>query len=407
MGAGLGIIGGGAAGLMAAVQALRLGTDVIVLEGGKRAGKKLSATGNGKGNFTNMALSTEKYPGIDPAFLTAAFSCFDQYDTIAFFESLDVYTRLRNGYVYPRSEQASALSEALIREIGRLGGKIVTECKVTSVRHDDNGFTVTAAGQKIYTFKKLILAAGGLTVAKTGSDGSGYALARGLGHTVIPQVPALAGLTFQNSPLTKAARVRTEAAVSLLIDGAPTSQESGELQITEQGISGIPVMHLSRWAARALHDGKPVEAVIDFLPEWDYTEGREIIQSCSDHSGIVPERLLAALPKDGRNFYRKCRDYRIDIIGVRDPETAQVTCGGVSLKEVDPLTMASAVVKDLYLAGEVLDVDGRCGGYNLQWAWTSGAIAGCAAAGASCRHREPDEAMLRRLKEAELADRRK
>ncbi|MBO4290046.1 MAG: aminoacetone oxidase family FAD-binding enzyme [Lachnospiraceae bacterium] len=403
----LGIIGGGAAGLMAAVQALRLNMDVTVLEGGSRAGKKLSATGNGRGNFTNLALSLDKYPGIDTAFLQAAFSCFDQYDAVAFFESIGVYARLRNGYVYPRSEQASALTAALLAEFGRLGGKLVTDCKVTALQRTRDGFSVTAAGQQSFVFEKLILAAGGKTASKTGSDGSGFALARSLGHEIVRPVPALAGLAFRSSTLANAAGVRTEAAVSLNVGGVETHREYGELQITEQGISGIPVMHLSRYAARALAEGKKVEAVIDLLPEWDDAEAWKIIKECDDYSGIVNARLMKALPRNRDGFLKMCKRYPVAVTGIRDPETAQVTCGGVSLKEADPLTMASKKVKDLYLAGEVLDVDGRCGGYNLQWAWTSGTLAAYGAAGKPCVHHEPDPALVRRLEQAEVADRRR
>ena len=403
----LGIIGGGAAGLIAAVQALRLGLDVTVLEGGNRPGKKLSATGNGRGNFTNLALSPEKYPGIDTAFLQAAFSCFDQYDAIAFFESIGIYARLRSGYVYPRSEQAPALTAALLSELERLGGKLSTDCKVTAVKHRNEQFTVTAAGQKTFAFDKLILAAGGMTAAKTGSDGSGFALAKALGHTVIQPVPALAGLAFKSSTLANAAGVRTEAAVWLNIDGTETPREYGELQITERGISGIPVMHLSRQAARALAQGKKVEALIDFLPEWDASEAWKILQNCSGFDGIVNSRLLKALPQNRDGFLKMCKRYPVIVTGVRDPETAQVTCGGVLLSEADPLTMASRRVKDLFLAGEVLDVDGRCGGYNLQWAWTSGTLAAYGAAGKACHHKSPDPALLKRLKQAEVAERRR
>ena len=407
MSGSVGIIGGGAAGLMASIQALRLNMDVVLLEGGNRAGKKLSATGNGRGNFTNLSLSAEKYPGIDPAFLQAAFSCFDQYDAISFFESIGIYTRLRNGYVYPRSEQASALTEALLREFERLGGILITECKVTNVKRGKNGFIVTAAGQKTYAFDKLILAAGGMTAAKTGSDGSGFTLAKMLGHTIIPPVPALTGLAFKSSMLANSAGVRTQAAVTLIIDGEETASETGEIQITERGISGIPVMDLSRYAARALAEGKWVEAALDLLPEWDLMEGWKIVQSCDNYAGIVPSRLMKALPQSRDGFYKMCRHYPVSITGLKDPENAQVTCGGVSLEEVDPLTMASKKVQDLYLAGELLDVDGRCGGYNLQWAWTSGTIAAHGAAERSCRHGKPDPALISRLEKAELADRRK
>ena len=402
----IGIIGGGAAGLMAAVQALRLGMKVTVLEGGNRAGKKLSATGNGRGNFTNLSLSTDKYPGIDPAFLQAGFSCFDQYDAIAFFESIGIYSRIRNGYVYPRSEQAQALTAALLRELERLGGSIATDCKVTGIGPAEGGFTVTA-GEKTFEFDRLILAAGGATAPKTGSDGSGFALARMLGHTVKDPVPALTGLAFKKCALAKAAGVRTQAAVSLRIDGEEAAAESGEIQITEQGISGIPVMNLSRYAAKALAAGKQVELLTDFLPEWDWEEGRRIVLNCENYGGILPAKLIGALPGSSEGFYRMCRNCLLTVTGLRDPENAQVTCGGVCLREVNPDTMESTKVKGLYFAGEVLDVDGRCGGYNLQWAWTSGAIAAHGAAGVPCSHRDPDPGLLKRLEQAELADRRK
>lgn len=407
MGVKVGIVGGGASGLMAAVCAAACGASVTVLEGGRSVGKKLSLTGNGKGNYTNTVLSPDCYPACDASFLREAFSRFDQTDSLLFFKDLGIIPRLRNGYVYPRCEQAPMLARALREEAERLGARVLIEHKVSTVTKRPDGFSVTSAGRDFF-FDRLILAAGGLTAPRTGSDGSGYTLARSLGHTVTRPVPALCGLQIKKGhPLLAAAGVRTEAAVTLYINGEKAAGESGELQITEQGISGIPVMQLSGKASRALAEGSSVQAVLDLMPEWDSREARQLLEQTGDPRGLFPDRLLAALPKERKALAEAAKHLRAEITGVRDAEHAQVTCGGVPTGEIDASSMSSLLCEGLYLTGETADVDGRCGGYNLQWAWTSGAIAGCHAAGSAYIHRQADSQLTDLLRRTELNERRK
>ena len=403
----IGIIGGGAAGLIAAVATADCGAQVTVLEGGKTVGKKLSATGNGRGNYTNLAVSAKGYHCKDSAFVEKALSCFDQYDALSLFLTLGILPRLRNGYVYPRSEEAAALTAVLHQAAVQRGVRIVTEQKAKQILPKASGFTVVTAEQE-YPFDCVILACGGLTAAKTGSDGSGFALAAALGHTVTEPVPALCGLTFPaKHPLGRAAGVRTEAALTLLVNGTPAAVESGELQITENAVSGIPVMQLSYLASRALHKHRETQLLIDLAPDFSEEELAGMLLQYQETAGILPDRLKKALPGDRTKWPRLMKRFPVEITGLRDPDRAQVTCGGVLTKELDAETMASLLCPGLFFAGEMIDVDGRCGGYNLQWAWTSGVLAAYGACGKKYIHHEPAQRLLDLLARAELADRRK
>ena len=399
------VIGCGAAGFVAAITAARCGADVTVLEGGSTPGKKLLSTGNGRCNFTNRDMELSHFHAGKKGFPAAALTAFGTDETLSFFRNLGLYSSDRGGYLYPRSEQAAAVREALEHECARLSVELLTDQKVIRIASSREGFHVETLSGKRFLSSAVILAAGGQAAPKTGSDGSGFRLASSLGHRIIPPVPALTSLKVQEVSLCRIWKgTRTKGEIHLLVDGRECGRDTGELQLTEYGISGIPVFQVSRHASYGLLDGKPVHAVLQFLPEFSREDLSGLKEDFSRSSmdigsflrGLLPARLAQALlgeigcrestpcyalkGNQKRRLLEMLTGLDLTITGTLDFESAQVTAGGVDLEEVEPVTLQSRLIPGLFFAGEILDVDGSCGGYNLQWAWSSGYAAGKAAA---------------------------
>lgn len=402
----VGIIGGGAAGLTAAIAAARAGAQVTVIEHMDRVGKKILSTGNGRCNLTNRRMEASCYRCGQESFPMEVIANFPVEETLAFFRRLGVEPRDRNGYIYPNSDQAASVLDALRWEAEHLGVQICLSCQIKEIRRTREGFEVRT-GKERFGMDALVLAAGSRAAPSTGSDGSGYELARGLGHHIIKPLPALVQLRCQGSIYRQVAGVRTEALVRLLADGRELARDQGELQLTDYGISGIPVFQVSRYAARALDERRRVTALIDFMPSWQEEEAFRLLKKRASLLGYRPagelltgmlnRKLGGALLKlagmnpsfpsgelSGRQLGRlleQIKSYEAIVMSVNPFENAQVCCGGVDTREVDPATMESRICPGLYLAGEILDVDGICGGYNLQFAWSGGMTAGRCAAG--------------------------
>lgn len=385
------IIGGGAAGLMAAVMAARNGAQVTLLEHNEKPGKKICATGNGKCNLTNLACPADAYRGSCPDFAKDALAAFSVQDTIRFFSELGIYTVNKNGYLYPHSGQASSVVDVLLMEARHRKVKIKTNAHVTEVRKKKDIWLAVTEGWT-YEGDAIILANGSCASNIPGADGSGYAIAEKLGHKVIPPLPALTALKCKGN-FGKWAGVRTEGAVTLCMNGIPMKQEKGELQLTEYGISGIPVFQLSRYAVRGIEEGCTITLLVDFLPEFtketlvDFLERRR--KNCPYKNqkellvGLFPDKLIQVL-SSGKDMIKAIKEYPLTVTGGLDFAQAQVCSGGVDTAQVHSATMESMLHRGLYFAGELLDIDGTCGGYNLQWAWSSGAVAGCAASKSVC-----------------------
>lgn len=406
------VIGGGAAGMMAAIVAAGRGAKVAVIEHTKRLGNKILQTGNGKCNFTNRYMDMSMYQNEDKGTVKNIISQFDDDDVIEFFRELGVYAKERGGYVYPHSETAASVNDALRLEIENKKITVYTECEVSSVKFKDcrenagmSGFCVKTADGLMYS-KTLVLATGSKAAPKSGSDGSGYELARQLGHKIKKPLPALVQLISSNPYCKAMAGVRGSGTATLYIDGVCAAEDTGEIQYTDYGISGIPVFQLSRHAVLALDQGKTVSVCVNMLNDISIeTIYRDIENRFAQNSaktveqyfsGIVNKKLVYAAGKTanvdvtktaaqvGAKGLRKVADvlkcFRFDITGSKGFEQAQVCQGGVRLSEVDAYTLESKLCTGLYFAGEVLDVDGKCGGYNLQWAWSSGYVAGINAA---------------------------
>lgn len=392
------IVGAGASGLAGAIAAARQGASVTILEHRERPGKKLLSTGNGKCNLTNLITPDGAYRGGQPEFIKKVLSHVTAEQTMEFFRDLGLLLKDRNGYVYPNTGQAASVLAALLFELDQLGVSIVAGCKVEEIKSDMS--LITSKGKK--RADAVILAAGSMAAPKTGSDGSGYGLAEILGHRIIKPLPALVQLRCREKWYKQAAGVRTEAAVTLKSDGKTVAADCGELQFTDYGISGIPVFQVSRYAARELEAGRKVTAELDLLPSMDFSSTLCLLSErvrrfgCRPLeeflNGVLNQKLCKILLREAnisnegivkditaaqiKKLVSSLKGLKTEIIAVNSFEQAQVCSGGIDTREVDPNTMESKLMNGLYLAGEILDVDGICGGYNLQWAWSSGILAG-------------------------------
>lgn len=392
--------------MMAAIAAAENGAQVTIYEKNERIGKKILATGNGKCNFSNRDFDTEYYYGTYKDKLPQIFEQFSVHDAVSFFYNAGMLSKERGGYLYPLSEQASTVLDIFRLRLKKLGVKLELQAEVKYIlRSDKDGmFTVVTEGKK-ERFHSVVLACGGCAAPKTGSDGSGYRLAESMGHHLIDTVPALVQLRCKEDFFRIAAGVRCDALLKLGADISPIQEERGEVQFTDYGISGIPVFQFSRTAAYLLKEKKEVPVYIDFFPDYgeeEYEtmcrmrfgsrEGKSIeellIGMANKKINMVMIKLMGLNPTEDAERIEKdrlrkllylYRKLSVHVTGTNSFENAQVSAGGVDMREVT-LQMESALVPGLFFAGEILDVDGRCGGYNLQWAWTSGYIAGKSAA---------------------------
>lgn len=397
------VVGGGASGMTAAIFAARAGCRVLVLEQKEKLCKKIYATGNGKCNFTNKDWQASYFRGSNSSLAEPVLRSFGLSDTLAFFHEIGIFPKERNGYYYPNSEQASSVADALCREAERLLVQCRTETKVSRVQKTKDGLFLAEADGIHFFGKSVVLATGGKASPVHGSDGSGYSLAKELGHTVIKPLPAIVQLKADGSFFKTLAGVRTEGIVRLHIENGCYT-EKGELLFAAYGISGIPVMQLSRYAAVALAEKKEVRAELDLFPAADEAElTRELISrfcrmldntveeamnGLCNHKinyviitlcGISPVQPAGMLTgQDAARIAERLKHFTVKITGTNGFEQAQACAGGVPLTELTA-QMESRLSEGLFLTGELTDVDGTCGGYNLQWAWTSGTIAGRAA----------------------------
>lgn len=386
------IIGAGAAGLAAAVFAARQNpkAEVTVLEGNERAGRKILSTGNGRCNLSNTSISPANYVSENPPFVEAALEGRGFDFVRDFFASIGVPLTLEDGRAYPRSMRAGSVVDALRFECARLGVDIAAGARVKSVEAERGRFLVDGV-----LFDRLVLATGGLAAPATGSDGAGLAFAAALGHKVCETYPALVQLRAYDSD--RALRgIRAEAKVSAVIHGRCVREETGEVQFTDYGLSGVPVMQLS-----TLFRGN-MDVAVDLLPERDFTTfvdelvalagrcggmgvcdflGGYLHKNLTRHAcleiGLDPSAEAGRLTlREIKQLASALKNMRFHVVGTNSWPSAQTTRGGVDTREIDPRTMRSRLHGGLYFAGEIMDVCGDCGGYNLHWAWISGAAAG-------------------------------
>ena len=410
------IVGAGASGLMAGICAARRGKKVLIIDRMAKAGKKIYATGNGKCNYTNTQYDYDSYRGENVDIVSEVLAKFSYEDTIDFFEELGVLAKNKDGYIYPYSEQASSVVEVMLMELDNLGVKILLEENVQKIIKNSNmkmnkkivineskyskdiddkkneenvGYTVVTDKNK-HICSKVILATGGMASPKLGSNGSGYALAESLGHSIVKPNKALVQLKTKGKEYKSLSGVRIQGKVTMYIEGEEIRTNYGEFVFTDYGISGIPIMQLSRYAAVGLSNNKKVRIELDFYPDIDDKELLVLLRNRQKNCyykdnyelliGMINNKLAAYIDRKSNGrleaMIRYMKKLPMEIVDTNSWDNAQVTAGGVSTKEIDYHTMESKVSKGLYITGELMDIDGTCGGYNLQWAWATGYIEG-------------------------------
>ena len=387
------IIGGGASGLAAAISAARLGATVTILEKNNKCGKKLLITGNGRCNFWNEDQDIVHYHSCNKDLL-AEFLDNDDY-VLKFFDSLGIVYNNKGGCYYPFSNQALTVQNILVTECQRLGVEIIYNFDVFKVEKKDCFFI----NDKIKA-KKVIVASGSKAASKTGSDGFGYDIALGFGHKITKVLPSLVQLKGDEDFFKKWSGIRVLSEVKLYENGKFIKKEFGELQLTDYGLSGICIFNLSGIVSSGLDKNFKEVVGINFMPWTNDALGElkklnkesfhknisEILEGFLNYklvdivlkkAGIRRDIYLSNLSKDEmERLLRSLTDFKIDVFSTNSFEKAQVCQGGVSLKEINSKTMESLKVKNSFFIGEVVDIDGDCGGYNLGWAWISGIKAG-------------------------------
>ena len=392
------IVGGGACGLMAACALARKGRRVVLLEKQGRVGRKLLSTGNGRCNLTNMNASTGDYHGSRQA-ARAALKAWPPKRVTECFQALGIPCRADEaGRVYPMSNQASSVLDALRLCCDERGVDTRADFAVAKLERIRDGFEAASADGRRVRARLALVATGGLAAPKLGACGDGYRLLEGFGHGITPRFPAIAALKTPPEPVRGLKGIRAEGEIALLSDGEALRAEAGELLFSETGVSGIAAMQLARQANEALRANRRCEIRMCFMPGVDARaalKARAVslpMRRMEDFlNGVVPKRLGQALakaagldlsltagelaPEQIDALAALVNGWTLPVTATLGFDQAQVTAGGASLKDFDIRTMQSLRCPGLFAAGEVLDVDGDCGGFNLQWAWSSALMA--------------------------------
>ena len=399
----IGIIGAGASGMAAALAAAENeDVQIVLFERQARVGKKLSATGNGRCNLTNLHAMEGGYHGENAAFIRYALESFDVQKTLLWFGSLGLLTVAEDsGRVYPYSDQANSVVDVLRFALEKTNIRLLTGFEVKKVKQTDAGFLVDS-GEETVCCDRLIIACGGLAGTKLGGSMSGYQILRSFGHKCTKLRPNLVQLKSDWKGCVSLKGVRANCHAAIYHDCQLHSESTGELQMTEHGLSGPVIFEISRDACQG--KGKWI-CRLDFLPDkGDSWLEQELLRRKNTHwkaedllTGILHNRLGRVLTQavgisgyvpisqlEGNEIaavVRAVKSFEVELTEPMGMDAAQVTAGGISTAEFDPFTMESKLIPGLYACGEVLDIDGDCGGYNLQWAWSSGHLAGQSAGG--------------------------
>ena len=391
------VIGAGASGLLAAISAKENGAEVFIIERNAKIGRKILATGNGRCNYTNVDATCDHYN--HPQFVKPVFEQFGPDKTVKFFERLGIEPKIEDeGKTYPLSEQASSIVDVLAYELERLNIKVFYESYVESIDIKNHKYYIKTNNQT-YVADKVIIATGGKALPKSGSDGNGYALAESLGHKIIPSFPALVKLKLDYPYLKQMDGVKIKASAELMHNGVSLQYEYGDVLFTKYGISGPTILQISRKANELLFQKQDIYIKVSIIKNLDFKDLIERFKNLNEKPiemaliGLVHKKLIHPLLKEANihKFHETVKnidhkklmklihlllDWRFLVVGSKDYDEAQVTAGGVDISDCDPMTLESKIHKGLYFTGEVLDIDALCGGYNLQWAWSSGYIAG-------------------------------
>lgn len=435
------IIGCGAAGITAALSASVYEKDILILDRNLCSGRKIAATGNGKCNFTNLRMEREDFRSCDAEKVSGIINRFNNHDVIKWFDSIGIPLYERNGYCYPYSNQAASVRNVFDSLLKEKSIKTVYNCSVYGISRKDGMFIISAQPYKtpdivdkelkrsrkasdnisqtsesfdkasivnrevVYSCRKLVIAAGGSASPCFGTDGSLYNILKTLGHNITDVRPALTGLISGTGDVESLAGVRHEALISLICRDTAIYSEYGEIVFSSNGVSGIPVMNASgllnsipgaNYILKAdfyhtIEEKELADRIINILSSRKCTVNEalngflnnKLLSVMMKRCGIAPDCKLCNTIPAGKAYELAhiMKHFSVPVTDTAGFDGAQTTAGGISLSDINTDTMESLVCKNLYLAGEILDVDGRCGGYNLQWAWSSGAIAGACAAG--------------------------
>lgn len=396
------IIGGGASGLMAAVVARQQGANVTIIERNNRIGKKILATGNGRCNYTNVLANGQDYN--NPAFVQYALQHMSPAKTIDFFQTLGIVPKVeKEGKAYPLSEQASSIVDVFLYALEEYGIHVISDALVYRVIRKPQHFSIYLEDGRTFDADKVIIATGGMALPKSGSDGSGYALAKSLGHYITEIFPSIVKLKLDSPYLRHLEGIKLPTQVELICDNEIIQSEYNDIIFGNYGISGPAILDISRKANELLLAGRQPFVKLTLITSLTKKDVEERFSKAASRPidfalvGLIHKRYISALIKEAgiqkqntpvrdlrekelRNIVDLLFDWRFPIRGSKSFQDAQATAGGVSLDEIDEQTMESRLVPGLYFTGEVMDIDGRCGGFNLQWAWSSGYLAGYHAA---------------------------
>lgn len=394
------IIGGGASGLCTAINAKTENNKILIIDRDQLPGRKILSTGNGKCNLTNEYCTVSSFyknpEGIYPYFsqgkrdfIESIISGFDYNDTLDFFKRLGLLTVNKNGYIYPRTYQAKTVRDVLIKSVSASGTDIISSHKIRRIEKDNGLYIIDDKYRAPY----LVISTGGMASTKGDADGLGYELAKAFGHSVTSLRPALCALACRGSVFRDISGVRTDALVSVYNNDRLIMKSFGNLQFTGYGISGIPVFQISSEAGSLLEDSQKPVIKIDPLYDLSEDDLYELIKDRKDeyflgilNSSLAKACCSAMASKKGSLSdaeYKKClcaaaKNFYFEPEKTAGFKNAQVTAGGIPTWEINPATMESLICEGLYFTGEIIDVNGICGGYNLQWAWSTGYVCGSA-----------------------------
>jgi len=387
----IGIIGGGAAGLMAAINAKNEKNEVVILEGNNDIAKKIMITGSGKCNFWNSDQDIKHYYSNNKEFIKDIINEDDEKEIFNIFDRMGLIYKEKNGYYYPFSNQAITIKNMFLYEINRLGISVINNFFVNDIKYIDNKFLINNE----LKFDYLIVATGSKCFPKTGSTGIGYDLLKNFGHHLFKPLPSLTNLKSEGKFLKLWNGIRTDVKASLYVDDEFVKEENGEIQLTDYGVSGICIFNLSGLVSMALNNKKKVSIKINFLPfiNKDYYEyfeeqtnktGKNVYDLVE---GILNYKLLNILVNDKKlftemnyyekdNFINNLTSFELKIINTGNFDECQVCINGFDLNEINLKTMESKLIPNLFIIGELLDLTGDCGGYNLGIAFRTGLRAG-------------------------------
>lgn len=401
------VIGGGASGLAAAITAKDLGCDVIILESTDRIGKKILTTGNGRCNISNSKIKTDRYHSENIGFPNTILSKFDLNYTENFFNTLGLpIIKLDDNKLFPMSLQASSVVDIFRMALDDKNIPLFVNTEVITISKINNTFIVECKNGETFEAKKVLLSTGGKSASKTGSKGAGYIFAKNFGHKITNLQPSLVQLKLSYPHLKSISGIKFQGSVDIFVDGVQKGKDFGEILFTDYGISGPPIFQISRLANFSLSKNSCITLEIDLMPDISNDDLSVFLENHfgvfsyrSIHDtfiGLINKKLITTFLKDcglknihsivsdlewkeKKEILKNLKHWKFQVSGHNSMENAQVTAGGVDTGDVNNETLESKLVKGLYFSGEILDVDGDCGGFNLQWAWSSGFASGASA----------------------------